>query len=109
MIGVLFIQGLVATCVAPLAACLPYMLTAIATNIATGQPLGASVPIWTTLVLTVLSLIIATLRFSLELVPHSQWLAAEQMLAGTAESLHERFARGVQDSGAILPNTTRHD
>src|SRR6266545_7208873 len=38
IIGVIFVQGLLASFVAPLAAFLPYALTATATNVATGQP-----------------------------------------------------------------------
>jgi ABC-2 type transport system permease protein len=64
IIGVIFAQGLLASFVAPLAAFLPYALTATATNVATGEPIGTSMPIWATFVLGSLSLIIAVRRFS---------------------------------------------
>jgi len=64
IIGVIFVQGLLASFVAPLAVFLPYALTATATNVATGQSTGTSTPIWATFVLGLVSLIIAVRRFS---------------------------------------------
>jgi ABC-2 type transport system permease protein len=64
VIGVIFAQGLLASFVAPLASFLPYTLMLVATSIATGEPLGTAIPIWTTLALTIAALVIAVRRFS---------------------------------------------
>ena len=64
VLGLIFVQALLASFIAPLDGLLPYALIAVATSMATGEAATMTSPIWTTLLLTVVGLAFAVTRVS---------------------------------------------